>query len=167
MLQNAVGDFTELTYVKQINDQDVEQGNQPLVYEYYMDLLLSACSTYDEKTTHPGLQKHAVYASAIFDGGDDYPMLVIRMKSMRAFQADTDINDMHATNTSRFGQLKEADSGKPKQSNFLPPEEVNKLTQDQKDVLIAKRRQERMGHVSHLVKSKIWSTSMTSLSIRR
>jgi hypothetical protein len=39
------------------------------------------------------------------------------------------------------------DSGKPKQSNFLPCEEWNKLTQDQKDVLIAKRLQERMGHV--------------------
>jgi hypothetical protein len=32
MLQNAVGDVTELAYVKQISDQDVAQGNQPLVH---------------------------------------------------------------------------------------------------------------------------------------
>ena len=44
MLQNAVGDVTELAYVKQIGDQDIARGNPPLSYESYMELLLSACS---------------------------------------------------------------------------------------------------------------------------
>ena len=149
MLQNAVGDVTELAYVKQISDQDVALGNQPLAYEGYMELLLSACSTYDKKIMLPGKQKRAVYASAISDGGDDYPYADSPNEEHEVFQVDTDINDImvHATNTSRFGKLKATASGKPKQSNFLPREEWNKLTQDQKDVLIAKRRQERMGHV--------------------
>jgi hypothetical protein len=33
MLQNAVGDATELAYVKQIGDQDIARGNQPLAYD--------------------------------------------------------------------------------------------------------------------------------------
>jgi hypothetical protein len=45
MLQNAVGDVTELTYVKQIGDQDIARGNHPLTYEnlrscYYLHVLL-------------------------------------------------------------------------------------------------------------------------------
>jgi hypothetical protein len=61
MLQNAVGDVSELAYVKQIGDQDIARGNPPLLYESYMELLLSACSTYDKKTMLPGKQKRAVY----------------------------------------------------------------------------------------------------------
>jgi hypothetical protein len=49
MIQDAVGDITELAYVKQISDQDVARGNKPLAYEGYMEILLSACSTYDKK----------------------------------------------------------------------------------------------------------------------
>jgi hypothetical protein len=127
MLQNAVGDITELAYVKQISDQDVARGNQPLAYEGYMELLLSACSTYDRKIVIPGKQKRAVYASAISDGGDDYPYADNQNEDYEVFQVDTDINDIivHATNTNRFSKLKAADSGKPKQSNFLPREEVD------------------------------------------
>jgi hypothetical protein len=149
MLQNAVGDVTELAFVKHISDQDVARGNQPLAYEGYMELLLSACSTYDKKIVLPGKQKRAVYALAISDGGDDYPYVGNPNEEYEVFRADTDINDIivHATNTNRFSKLKAIDSGKPKQSNFLPREKWNKLTQDQKDVLIAKRRQEIMGHV--------------------
>jgi hypothetical protein len=72
-------------------------------------------------------------------------------------QVDTDINDilLHATNTSRFGKLKAAESGRPKQSNFLPREEWNKLTQDQKDVLTAKQGQEQMGQVPLLASRQV------------
>jgi hypothetical protein len=33
MLQNAVGDVTELAYVKHIGDQNIAQGNPTLTYE--------------------------------------------------------------------------------------------------------------------------------------
>ena len=36
MLQNAVGDATELAYVKQIGDQDIARGNPLLRYKSYM-----------------------------------------------------------------------------------------------------------------------------------
>jgi hypothetical protein len=48
MLQNAFAEVSELAYVKPIGDQDIAPGNQPLVYETYMELLLSACSTFDK-----------------------------------------------------------------------------------------------------------------------
>jgi hypothetical protein len=49
LIQNAVGEVTELAYVKQIGDQDIAQGNPPLTYKSYMELLINACSTYDKK----------------------------------------------------------------------------------------------------------------------
>jgi hypothetical protein len=66
-LQNAVSDVTELSYDKQISDQDVTRSNIPLAYEGYMELLLSACSTYDKKFTLPGKQKRAVYTTTVSD----------------------------------------------------------------------------------------------------
>jgi hypothetical protein len=110
MLQNAIVDVTELAYVKQTSDQDVARGNQPLAYEDYMELLLSACSAYDNKIVLPGKQKRAVYASAISDGGDDYPYADNPNDEYEVFQVDTDINDIkfHAT----FSKLKAEDSAK-------------------------------------------------------
>jgi hypothetical protein len=144
MLQNAVGDATELAYVKQIGDQDIARGNPPLAYDGYMELLLSACSTYDKKITLPGKQKRAVYAAATSD--DDYPFDNIPDGEYEVFKVDTDISDImaHTTNTNRFGNPQTNGEDKSK-SNFLPREEWNKLTQEKKDQLIAKRRQERMG----------------------
>jgi hypothetical protein len=45
MLYNAVGEYSELTYVKQIGDQDIGQGNMVLTYKRYMELLLLVCYT--------------------------------------------------------------------------------------------------------------------------
>jgi hypothetical protein len=59
LLQNAVGDVTELSYIKQIGDQDVARGYPALTYDSYMELLLLACSTYDKKLSLPGKQKRA------------------------------------------------------------------------------------------------------------
>ena len=70
MLQNAVGDATELAYVKQIGDQDIARGFKPLGYEPYLELLMSACSTYDKKLSAPPKLKRAVYASHV-TGKDD------------------------------------------------------------------------------------------------
>jgi hypothetical protein len=90
MLQNSVGDVTELAFVKQISYQDVARGNQPLAYEVYMELLLPACSTYDKQAeaqymhwqfpmvvttthtriirmkSHPGRHQHQRHLSARF-----------------------------------------------------------------------------------------------------
>jgi hypothetical protein len=62
MLQNAVSKVSELLYVKAIGDQDIAHGCPPLGYEAYMELLLSACSTYNKKLTVPGKNKCAVDA---------------------------------------------------------------------------------------------------------
>jgi hypothetical protein len=62
MFQNAVGEVSELAYVKQIGDQDISRGNPPFISETYMEVLLSAWSTFDKKTVLPGKQKRAVYA---------------------------------------------------------------------------------------------------------
>jgi hypothetical protein len=50
---------------------------------------------------------------------------------------------VNTTNVSRFGSTSINSNSK---STFLPRDEWNKLTQEQKDRLIAKRRQERMGN---------------------
>jgi hypothetical protein len=142
MLQNAVGDATELAYVKQIGDQDIARGHPALAYDGYMELLLSACSTYDKKITLPGKQKRAVYATAITNDDGDYPFDDNPDGEYEVFKVDTDISDImvHASNTNRFG----SQQGTGNKSTFLPREEWNKLTQEKKDELIAKRRQERM-----------------------
>ena len=137
MLQNAVGDATELAYVKQIGDQDIARGNPPLRYEDYMELLLSACSTFDKKITLPGKQKRAVYTTTVetdldtYQGGNND-------EGYAVYNIDTDISDImmvNSTNTSSDGT---------NTSSFLPRDEWDKLTQEQRDRLIAKRRQERM-----------------------
>ena len=104
-----------------------------------MELLLSACSTYDKKTTLPGKQKRAVYASAIVSDDIDDP----QDGEYKVFQVDTDISDImaYATDTNRFGNNR---NGSKPTSSFLPREEWDKLTQEERDRLIAKRRQERM-----------------------
>jgi hypothetical protein len=50
---------------------------------------------------------------------------------------------VNTTNASRFGSTSIHSNSK---STFLPQDEWNKTTQEQKDRLIAKRRQERMGN---------------------
>jgi hypothetical protein len=97
MLQNAVGEVSESAYIKQIGDQDIGRGNPPLVYETYMELLLSACSTYDRKNVLPGKQKRTVYASE-FDS-DTYNT------NYETYRVDTDVADImaNATDTNRSG----------------------------------------------------------------
>jgi hypothetical protein len=106
LLQNAVGDDAELSYIKQIGDQDVTCSYQPLTYESYMELLLLACSTYDKKLNHPGKQKHAVYQTEI-DNYDDteYPHDDIFDSGYKAYHVDTDILAIMVINTitNRFG----------------------------------------------------------------
>ena len=101
LLQNAVGEVSELAYVKQIGDNDIACGKTPLVYETYMELLLSACSTYDKKIALPGKQKRAVYASE-FDS-DTYN------GHYETYRVDTDVADImaHSSDTNRSGNRQE------------------------------------------------------------
>jgi hypothetical protein len=52
MLQNAVGYVAALSYVKQLGDH-IARGLPPLTYDSYLELLLSACSTYDKNIGTP------------------------------------------------------------------------------------------------------------------
>jgi hypothetical protein len=63
MIQNDVGDVTELETVKKLADLGVANGNCPLTYESYIPLLQEACSTFDMKRELPGRQKRAVYTA--------------------------------------------------------------------------------------------------------
>jgi hypothetical protein len=89
MLQNSVGDVMELSYIKQIGDQDIEQGNPPLSYDSYMELLLSACSTCDKKVSLPGNQKRAVYTTAMTCDAMEYLLDDTPDGEYGVFQVDT------------------------------------------------------------------------------
>ena len=142
MLQNAVGDVGELSYVKQLGDQDIARGHAPLTYESYLELLLSACSTYDKKIGNVGKQKRAVYLAST-DDGDYYPGNQ-EHGGYDVFQVDTDISDIMVYNSEahRFGNQE--------RTQFLPREEWAKLSQPERDALIEKRRKERkLGNNNH------------------
>jgi hypothetical protein len=134
MLQNAVGEVSELAYVKQISDHDTSRGNPPLVYKMYMELLLSACSTYEKKIVLPGKQKRAVYASEF--NSDTYNA------NYEMYCIDTDVADImeNATDTNLSGQQSEYGNKK----TFFLLDQWIKLLQEQKDNLIAERQKERM-----------------------
>jgi hypothetical protein len=68
-----------------------------LVYETYMELLLSACSTYNKKIVLPGKSKRTVYALE-FDS-DTY------ITNYEPYRVDTDVADIlaNATDTNRSG----------------------------------------------------------------
>jgi hypothetical protein len=104
----------ELSYVKQIGDQDIARGNPPLAFESFIALLLLACSTYDKKITLPGKQKRAVYSTEI-------PVENTLDGEFEVFTVDRDVSDImvNATNLNRFGNHRATKDGKPK-SNFLP-----------------------------------------------
>jgi hypothetical protein len=48
MLRNGFSYVTDLSHVKQLSDQVVARGEAALGFEEYLELLLSACSTYDK-----------------------------------------------------------------------------------------------------------------------
>ena len=138
MLQNAIGDVTELAYVKQIGDQDIARGNPPLTYESYMALLLSACSTYDKKIMLPGKQKRAVYSSILSEDNPNDTYDDVTDHRLEVFHVDTDISDIMVNNTNTKYH------GAPPTAKFLPREEWDKLSQEQKDKIVAQRHQERL-----------------------
>jgi hypothetical protein len=133
LLKNTVGDVAELSFIKQIGDQDVACGYQPLMYESYMELMLLACSTYDKKLNLTGKQRRAVYQSEIENYDDtDYPHDDIYDSGYEPYQVNTDISEIpgNNTNTNCFGNNGKSDKA---QATFLPRDDWNKLTQEQKD----------------------------------
>jgi hypothetical protein len=93
MIQNSVGEVTELAHVKQLADLGIENGNKALTYDAYADLLLEACSTFDKWRALPGRQKRAVYSSVINDNDLDYPYYHADDGQYEAYQVDTDISE--------------------------------------------------------------------------
>jgi hypothetical protein len=92
----------------------------------------------------PGKQNSTVYQTKIDNYEDtEYPRDDIYDSGYKAYHVDTDILKImvNNTNTNRFGDNGKSDTA---QATFLPRDEWNKLTQEQKDQVIAKRRQERM-----------------------
>jgi hypothetical protein len=88
-----------------------------------MELLSSACSTYDKKLNLPGKQKRAVYQTEIDNYGDtDYPHDDIYDSGYKTYHVDTDISEIlvYNTNTNRFGNNGKLDKA---QATFLPRDE--------------------------------------------
>jgi hypothetical protein len=147
MIQNAVGDVTELETVKKLADLGVANGNRPLTYKSYVALLLEACSTFDKKRELPGRQRRAVYTATTTDRDPGYscdqyyPYEYLGNGPYEAYQVDTDISDImaHASESKRFGNR--SGSGNAKSSRIPYPEWI-KMTQEERDWVLAKRIQE-------------------------
>ena len=137
MLQNTVGDVNDLANVKQLNDQVVARGEVPLGFEGYVELLLSACSTYDKNHDTPrqaGPRK--VYAAALESDDEAY----YDAHQTELYTLGTDVSEIYANASNTFQGWSQPNRNN---SSFIPREEWLKLSQEQRDELIAKRRKER------------------------
>jgi hypothetical protein len=65
MLQNTVDDVAGLAIVKKLSDQVVARGDAPLDVDAYIELLMSACSTYDKSHAIPRSGQPNVYSTSI------------------------------------------------------------------------------------------------------
>ena len=98
-------------------------------------MLLSACSTYNKKILLPGKTKRAVYASVTDVDNVDVRGQDEHYELYDMYNVDTDISDIMVN------------AGEQK-SSFIPREEWNRLPDEEKERLIAKRRQERLNLAS-------------------
>jgi hypothetical protein len=80
--------------VKQIGDQDIDQGNPPLTYESHMELMPNACSIYDTKQSLPGKQNHAAYSAAFTDSDLDFLHDPDDDVPYETYRVDMDISDI-------------------------------------------------------------------------
>ena len=123
MLQNTVGDVADLANVKQLSDQVVARGGSSLDFEGYIELLLSACSTYDKLHTNVRQSgQRNVYASNI-DFNPHEPV----DHCMEVFHVDTDLSDIMAYSTNTGYTSNRPDASSIGTSPFLPREEWLKL----------------------------------------
>jgi hypothetical protein len=138
MLQNAVGDVEALAQVKLMNDHDIARGHPPLTYERYVQVLLSACSTYDSQRSSSDRKKRVVYQSELdrepdpYDDNDYYD-----------YGVDTDVTDImaYATDTTRFGSKSVSSN---QSSSRITYSERIKLPEEERNKIFAKRKQERL-----------------------
>ena len=138
MLQNAVGDVEALARVKLMNDHDVARGHPPLTYERYVQVLLSTCSTYDSQHSSGDRRKRVVYQSELAPDPDIYDY-----NDYAAYSVDTDVTDImaFATDTTRLGNR----SGSGNQSSDrIPYSEWIQLPKEERNKILAKRKQERL-----------------------
>jgi hypothetical protein len=91
MIQNAIGDMTELVHVKQLADLGVATGDKALTYDSYSALLLEASATFYTRRELPGKQKCAVYATAIAGNDVDEPYDPVDDSGYTAYLVDTTI----------------------------------------------------------------------------
>ena len=107
---------------------------------------MSACSTYDKKVTLPKKHKRAVYAADTSIDDVDYHFDDVPDGKYDVFQVDTEVADIMAftTDTKRFG--KQQQGGPKASSSRVPREEWNKMTQEQRNKVIAKIRQEQQAN---------------------
>jgi hypothetical protein len=134
MLHSPVGDIADLANVKQLSDQVVAGGGANLGFEEYLELLLSACSTFDKThaTTRSGQQN--VYTTSVehdenfFDAQDGY-----------TYGVDTGVTDIldQATDMHFKGS---ASSNCNDKAPFIPREDWLKLTPEMREEIPAKRR---------------------------
>jgi hypothetical protein len=143
MIQNAVGEVTELAHVKQLADLGGANGNKALTYDTYVDLLLEACSTFDKQRALPGRQKRAVYSSVLSDNDLDYPYDHADDSQYKVYNVDTDISEIMAYAANSNG-ISNRSGSNSQASNRVPYADWIKMTQEQCDQLIAKRNQERL-----------------------
>ena len=124
MLQNTVSDIPDLANVKQLSDQIVARGDSPLDYAGYLELLLSACSTYDKKyaTARPSGQRSA-YNSSLEVAEEVF----YDANCTEVFHVDTDVNEIMAYSSNLRSVNRTS-------SSCIPREEWMKLS-DRKSVV--------------------------------
>ena len=135
MLQNTVGDVPDLANVKQLSDQVVARGETPLGLEGYLELLLSACSTYDKKhaaTRQPG-QRTVYTASTELDDDAFFDASC----NDEVFHVDTDVADILAHSSNIRSQSSSSSRGIPN-SSFIPKTEWLNMSPEQREEILAK-----------------------------
>ena len=91
MLQNAVSGIAELHHVKTQSAHNIAHGTQPLNFDQYKTLLLSAASTYDAKRgLTRGPHKRMINNSELVSDVEDNPSYTIASnKYEQTFDDDT------------------------------------------------------------------------------
>jgi hypothetical protein len=131
MLKNTVADITELQSVKKIEDYCVARGETPLGWEEYLELLLSACSQYGKAhSTTRQTQERNVHATNLAVDEDYYSH-----PDHTLYGIDRDLTKIYANATQTA--VPGTSSGT---SQFLPRDQWLKLTQEQRDEILAERR---------------------------
>jgi hypothetical protein len=116
----------------------VARGDPPLTFEGYIELLLSACSTYDESntTTRQSGQRNVYAATMEYDEDICY-----NANNTEIFHVDTDILEIISNTTTTQSMTRSPSVGG--NMSFIPQEEWLELSPEQRTELLAKRRKER------------------------